>query len=70
MADFLFETKLVSNKICHYYHQETGFKYRRKERKPSGVAYFVCMKEGDGCKATLTVKYDMENLDVEPIITR
>ena len=53
MAEFVYETKLVKNKTCHYFHQDSGFKYRRKDRKPSGVAYFICMKETIGCKATL-----------------
>ena len=70
MAEFVYETKLVKNKTCHYFHQDSGFKYRRKDRKPSGVAYFICMKETIGCKATLKVKYEMENIDREPTITR
>ena len=68
MALFEFETKLVKNKICHYYLQENGFKFRRKERKPSGVAYFICMH--DICKAKLSAKYDVENLEAEPTITK
>lgn len=70
MENFVFETKLVKEKLCHYYHQDSGYKYRRKNRKPSGVAYFICMNETSGCKATVTAKYDMENMDAEPTITR
>ena len=70
MAEFDFETKLVKNKVCHYFTQDGGYKYRRKDLKPSGLAYFICMRESEGCKATLSVKYDIENLDSEPTITR
>ena len=38
--------------------------------KPSGLAYFICMKESEGCRVTLSVKYDIENMDAEPTITR
>ena len=34
MAEFVFETKLVKNKVCHYYTQDGGYKYRRKDLKP------------------------------------
>ena len=58
MSEFYFETKLVKNKVCHYFTQDGGYKY------------FICMKESEGCKATLSVKYDIENFDAEPTITR
>ena len=70
MSEFYFETKLVKNKVCHYFTQDGGYKYRRKELKPSGLAYFICMKESEGWKPTLSVKYDIEHLDLEPTITR
>ena len=55
MVNIVFETKLVKEKLCHYYHQDSGYKYRRKNRKPSGVSYFICMNETSGCKAMLYV---------------
>ena len=37
MAQFDFETKLVENRICHYFHQDKGFKdfVERNENKLS-----------------------------------
>ena len=68
MAQIEFETKLVRNEICHYFHQDNGFKFWRKERKPSGVWLFICMQ--DICKAKLSVKYNVENFDAEPTISK
>ena len=40
MAPFDFETKPVKNIICHYFYQDKGFKFFKKERKQT-----ITMKE-------------------------
>ena len=67
LEGYSFEEKIIKGKPCHYFSKD-GYKYRRKEKKPSGVSCFVCM--ANGCKAKLNTKYNINDDTQEPTIYR